>query len=118
MMPRFLMVVHRLVLIGSWQRVPLGDGCEQLVELASSATPSDTKNSTFCGLADDSPFPGLAMLVLIAGNIESKFVSWSLFWFCPCTVMMSIDPALCAAVVRFEVRDWTWYKPAVEADVP
>src|SRR5580700_7355017 len=107
-MPRFLMVVHRLELIGSMHRCapesrfPLGHEA-QLPGSTSSAIPSVTRNSTFCGVLAERPFPGVGMMVLIAGNIESKSVprsAFSLLWF---TVISPICDAAVPALDRFEL---------------
>src|ERR1039458_5266119 len=80
-MPLFLIVVHHVVSNGCWQRVPpeqLMVGWEQVVEFLSSA-PSDTMNSTSCGVSPFTlvPPPGFGMSVLMALMALSKSVSVS-----------------------------------------
>src|ERR1700683_2936737 len=75
-MPRFFTVVHHVVLNGCWQRLPSSD-CEQLDELSSS-TPSETMNSTSCGVLFGVPRPGFGMMPLICDMAVSKLVSMSL----------------------------------------
>src|SRR5580704_4527095 len=76
-MPRFLTVVHHAVLNGCWQRLLPLSVCEQVVE-ASSSTPSETMNSTSCGVEAGVPRPGLGMMALICDIAVSKLVSMSL----------------------------------------
>src|SRR3984885_213855 len=106
-MPRFFTVVHHVVLNGCWQRLPSSD-CEQLDE-TSSSTPSETMNSTSCGVLFGVPRPGLGMMVLIADMALSKLVSVSLFWLVLVSQLLSYTgstlmvPAAVCAVARLEV---------------
>src|SRR5580704_2685428 len=76
-MPRFFTVVHHAVLNGCWQRLlPLS--VSEHVVLASSSTPSETMNSTSCGVEVGVPRPGLGMMALTCDIAVSKLVSMSL----------------------------------------
>src|ERR1700730_17650380 len=107
-MARFLTVVHHAVLNGCWQRLLPLSVCEQVV-LASSSTPSETMNSTSCGVEVGVPWLGLGMMVLICDIAVSKLVSMSLFclllpcqWLLKTYSPLMLPAAVCAAV-RFDV---------------
>src|ERR1700761_6103874 len=109
-MPRFFTVVHQAVLKGAWQRLPSRD-CEQL-DATSSSTPSDTMNSTSCGVLVGVPRPGFGMTALTADIALSKLVSVSLFWFVLVSELLSYTwstlmfAADACAVAIFDVSDW------------
>jgi hypothetical protein len=73
-----LIGVQSETVIGSWQRPsPLSVGCVQPPALNSSATPSETKNTTFCGWLAVLQLPGEGTTEFSAGKTASKFVSVS-----------------------------------------
>src|ERR1700749_2348494 len=116
-MPRFLIVVHQAVLNGCWQRLPSSD-CEQVVE-TSSSTPSDTINSTSCGVLVGVPRPGLGMMPLMLDIAVSKLVSVSLLLLVLVSQLLSYTSstlmlaAAAWAVAILEVSDWMVLSPAL-----
>src|SRR5258708_36854179 len=113
-MPRVLIVVQSAVLIGDWQREVPDFGLRQPA-FDSSATPSETKNTFFCG-EPDVPAPGALITPLMAGMMAVKPVSWSLLSFWPLTVIRSILPAAVLALVGLEDRANSARRPGVSEE--
>src|ERR1700692_744517 len=105
-MPRFFSVVHKAGLIGDWHRGEIFPKVALLIvlrqpALLSSATPSETKNTYFCG-EPAVPGPGVLIAVLIWGNMVVKPVSSALLSFWPLTVITSMAPAAVLALLRLD----------------
>src|ERR1700682_995066 len=115
-MPRFLSVAQSAGSIGDWQRELPDFGLRQPL-LDSSATPSETKNRYFCGVADV-PFPGVVITLLIAGKMVLNPVSWSPLLFWPLTVIRSMLPAAVLALLRLDDSAYRARRPWLSEEPP